>query len=85
MKRTDLSLFFSALLQVALVAMNVVFISKGYLLLLLITGAGISLFWTFNVKRASFGGWRERLIYTAGATVGTGLGYWLAKVAINYF
>lgn len=85
MKRTDLSLFFSALLQVSLVAMNVTFISKGYVLLMLITGGGISFFWTFNIKRVAFGGLKDRLIYTTGAIAGTGLGYWLAKEAVNYF
>lgn len=84
-KKTDLNLFFSALLQVSLVAMNVSFISKGYIFLMLLTGAGISFFWTFNIKRVAFGGWRDRLIYTSGAMAGTGLGYWIAKVAVHYF
>lgn len=83
-KTIDLRLFFSALFQVALVAMNVVFISKGYFWLLLLTGGGISLFWTFNIKKVAFGGWKDRLTYTFGAMCGTGLGYLISNQIVHF-
>ena len=74
-----IKLFFTALLQVSMVAMNVTFISKGYIYLMLITGFLISLFWTFNVRQVVFGGWKDRIIYSVGAMGGTGMGYFIAK------
>jgi hypothetical protein len=73
------SVFFTGLLQVTFVSMNTVFISKGLLLPMLIAGFMISLIWTFNVKRVAFGGWIDRIEYAAGATAGTGLGYFIAQ------
>jgi hypothetical protein len=70
-----MKLFLTAMLQVALVSMNVVFISRGAIVPMLITGFGISLIWTFNVKRVAFGMWRERIIYASGAMCGTYFGY----------
>ena len=73
-------LFLTAALQVSLVSMNVVFISKGSILPMLVTGFAISFVWTLNVKKAAFGKWRERLIYASGAMVGTGVGYFITKL-----
>jgi len=78
-----ISLFFTALLQVTMVAMNVTFISKGYIGMMLITGFLISLFWTFNVKQVAFGKWIDRIIYSFGAMCGTGMGFGLAKYITN--
>ena len=78
-------LFITALLQVSFVAMNVVFISKGEIIPMLLTGFGISLFWTFNVKSVSFGGWKERIVYSLGATTGTGIGYLISKLILQIY
>lgn len=73
------SLFLTAFLQVTFVAMSQVFISKDKIIPMLIVGFGISLIWTFNVKRAAFGDLRDKIIYATGAMVGTGFGYFFAN------
>lgn len=72
-------LFLTALLQVSLVSMNVVFISKDHFILMLITGFGISLTWSYNVKKIAIGSTADRIVYALGAMVGTGIGYYIAK------
>jgi len=77
-------LFLTALLQVTFVAMNVVFISKHYIIPMLVTGFCISLVWTLNVRKITFGGWGDRFVYSFGAMVGTGLGYFISNHIIHY-
>lgn len=76
-------LFFTALLQVCFVAMNVTFISKGYVILLALTAFGISMFWSSNVRQIAFGGIKDRLTYSIGAMTGTVLGYYLSQLILN--
>ncbi len=80
MRRTNIILFGTALSQVMLVSMNVVFISKGTVWAMLTTGFLISLVWTFNVSKVAFSNWRTRLIYAAGAACGTILGYYITTL-----
>jgi hypothetical protein len=82
-RNKNILLFLTAFLQVSLVSMNVVFISQKSLIPMLITGFGISLLWTLNVKRVAFGEWRERIIYSSGAMIGTGFGYYFANYLIK--
>ncbi len=72
-------LFITALSQVTFVAMNVLFISKGLIVPMLVTGFLISFIWTLNVKKIAFGTIIDRVIYATGAMIGTGLGYFLAN------
>lgn len=74
-----MKLFLTAFIQVALVSMNVVFISKGYIIPMILTGFGISFTWTFNVKKIAFGSNTDRIIYAFGAATGTAVGYFLAN------
>lgn len=71
-------LFLTALMQVAFVAMNITFISKGLIIYMVVTGFLISLIWTFNVKKVAFGGWYDRFAYALGAATGTLAGYELS-------
>ena len=71
-------IFFTSLIQVTLVAMNVIFISRGMIIPMLLTGFSISLLWTFNIKKIVAGSVSESVIYALGAMVGTGVGYYLA-------
>jgi len=80
---TQLEVFLTALLQVTLVAMNTVLISRGKVIPMLITGFGISFVWTFNVKKIAFGGLNDRIYYATGAMVGTGVGYEIAEYLIT--
>lgn len=74
------SLFFTAWLQVFLVALNTWQIANGKLAGALVVGFGISLAWTFNIKRVAFGNWQERLVYSLGAMLGTASGLGLAQI-----
>jgi len=73
------SLFFTAWLQVFLVALNTWQIANGKFVGALLVGFGISLAWTFNIKRIAIGSWAERLVYSSGACLGTGSGILLAN------
>lgn len=66
----DMKLFTTAFLQVFLVSANTLFISRLFYPGIILAGFGISWFWSGNVKRVSFSGKKERLIYSAGATMG---------------
>jgi len=81
--KDQIKLFLTGFLQVTFVSMNVVFISKGMITPMLITGWLISFIWTLNVKKVAFGTWRDRIIYSTGAMLGTGLGYFLSNVMLN--
>jgi hypothetical protein len=61
--KTRIYLFLTALLQVMLVSMNIVFITYHQLLAMTITGFAISIIWTFNVKKVAFGSLTDRIIY----------------------
>jgi hypothetical protein len=67
-------LFFRAVLQVTLVALNTYQVANGHYIGAIIVGFLISLVWTFNVKSAAFGSIIDKLIYATGAAVGTGIG-----------
>jgi hypothetical protein len=83
--KSNIMLFTTAAMQVALVSMNVLFITKGAIIPMLITGFLISLVWTLNVKKIAFGMWRERIIYASGAMFGTGVGYWISNLLLEIF
>ncbi len=82
--QTNYQLFLTALLQVTFVAMNTVFISRGYIMCMLLTAFMISLIWTINIKRVAFGGWTDRFVYATGAMFGTGFGYLIAINIIKH-
>lgn len=75
-------LFLSAMVQVTLVAMNVVFISNNQILMMLITSFGLSLAWAYNVKSEILNTTIGKFIYATGACTGTGTGYIIAKQLI---
>lgn len=73
-----IQLFISAMAQVSLVAMNMVFLTANQVIMIAITGFLISLIWTFNVKKIAFGNWVDRITYASGACAGTVTGYYIA-------
>lgn len=81
--KEKIKLFSTALLQVSCVSMGTVFISKGMIIPMLITGFLISFIWTLNVKKAAFGDYLDRITYATGAMFGTGAGYYLSKLTIK--
>lgn len=73
-RNSQIKLFFRAVLQVTLVALNTYQVAHGHYIGAIIVGFLISLVWTFNVKSAAFGSFYDKLIYASGAAVGTGIG-----------
>ena len=67
----QLGLFLTGFVQTLLVSANIVQVSKEQYLGAALVGFLISLVWTLNVKSVAFGGWRERIVYSAGAMAGT--------------
>lgn len=75
LKNNPIRLFFTSILQVTLVASNVVFISRGMMFPMLITGFSISYVWAANVKKVTSGTKKEKFSYALGASIGTYIGY----------
>lgn len=73
------TLFLTAFVQVLLVALNTYQIAKGKILGSILVGFLISLVWTYNVKRAAFSTNTDRVIYAAGAALGTAAGLLIGK------
>jgi len=72
-------LFVTAFIQIALVAANTVFLSKGYLPGMVVSSFGINWLWTHNVRKTAFGGELDRVWYAAGATLGCVFGYFVSN------
>jgi hypothetical protein len=79
---SNLKLMAASFLQVTLVSANITFISRNYVMLMIITGFGISYLWATNVKKIALGKHSEKLIYACGAAAGTGFGYYFSHLLI---
>ena len=77
-----MKLFTTGFLQVFFVVINTYFISKGYLLGIIICGFIISFIWSHNVKKIAFGSEYDRFIYSLGAMTGSLTAYFLGKIII---
>lgn len=77
-----MKLFTTGFLQVFFVVINTYFISKGYLLGIIICGFIISFIWSHNVKKIAFGSEFDRFIYSLGAMSGSLTAYFLGKIII---
>lgn len=77
-----MKLFLTGFLQVFFVVINTYFISKGYLLGIIICGFIISFIWSHNVKKIAFGSEYDRFIYSLGAMSGSLTAYFLGKIII---
>ena len=77
-----MKLFTTGFLQVFFVVINTYFISKGYLLGIIICGFIISFIWSHNVKKIAFGSEYDRFIYSLGAMSGILTAYFLGKIII---
>lgn len=77
-----MKLFITGFLQVFFVVINTYFISKGYLLGIIICGFIISFIWSHNVKKIAFGSEYDRFIYSLGAMSGSLTAYFLGKIII---
>jgi hypothetical protein len=71
-------LFFSGMLQVLLVAVNMYQIAHEKWIGSFVVGFLISLVWSFNVQKVAFGTIYQRISYSIGAACGTVLGLFLS-------
>lgn len=67
-------LFTTGFLQVFFVACSTYFISHENYLGTVVVGFAISWLWSSNVKKISFGGVKERILYASGAACGSLVG-----------
>lgn len=65
-----MNLFKTAFIQVFLVSINTVFLSKGFYLGVAVAGFLISWFWVTNVKKANIASKKDQFIYSLGAMTG---------------
>ena len=75
-----LPLFFTGMLQVTLVSLNVWQIANGKWASGAVTSFLISFVWTLNVKRVAFGQMLDRIVYATGAMCGFCVGIVLSQV-----
>lgn len=70
-----MNLITTGFLQVFFVALNTWLITQRNFVGVLVVSFLISFIWSFNVKKVAFGGMRDRVIYSLGASIGglTGL------------
>ena len=78
-----MKLFFTAFTQVFLVAANTYFIASLFYPGIAIAGFGISFLWAGNVKKVSFGGTKDKLIYATGAMCGSIAGALVSKIIMK--
>lgn len=72
-------LFITGFVQVFFVAINTFFLAKELYLGVMFASFMISLVWSFNVKKIAFGSFRDRIIYSLGATCGSLFGLYLSS------
>jgi hypothetical protein len=82
MMRSNLRLFATAFLQVYFVAIQTVFLANSFYIGVAIFGFLISFVWTFNVQKVVFGNITQKLIYSAGAMIGSVLGLLTTKIIL---
>jgi hypothetical protein len=73
-------IFFTGFAQVFLVSANTYFISRTTWLGIAVCGFGVSLIWTFNVRKVANGSIIDQITYSTGAMCGGLCGVLLAKM-----
>jgi len=68
---TKLPLLITGFVQVYFVSINTCFLAKGMYAGVLVAAFLISWIWTYNVMRVAFGTHTDRIIYAAGASLGS--------------
>lgn len=77
-----MKLFVTGFSQVFFVVLNTYFISKQYIIGIIICSFLISFIWSFNVKKIAFGENKDRFIYSLGACFGSILAFYLGKLIL---
>ena len=74
-----MKIFFQSFLQIGLVAINTLMISKQLYLGVFICSFLISLLWAFNVSKIALSDLRQKIIYALGAGTGAITGLFLVQ------
>lgn len=77
-----ISIFRTAFIQVFLVSINTIFLSKGIWLGVAVAGFSISWFWVSNVKKANIATKTDQLVYATGAMSGGLCGLLITKLIL---
>ena len=77
-----ISIFRTSFIQVFLVSINTIFLSKGIWLGVAIAGFAISWFWVSNVKKANIATRADQFIYATGAMTGGLCGLLITKIIL---
>jgi hypothetical protein len=77
----NLKIFATSFLQVGLVCVNTVFVSRGMVAGIFVASIAISLVWSHNVAKIALSSLKEKVIYSFGAGFGAVCGYFL----VSYF
>jgi len=75
-----MQIFKTSFIQVFLVSINTICLSKGFYFGVAIFGFLISWFWVSNVKKANIATKKDQLIYSIGAMIGGLSGLLLTKL-----
>lgn len=73
-------IFKTAFIQVYLVSLNTIFLSKGIWIGVALASFAISYFWVGNVKKANIATKRDQIIYSLGAMSGAICGLLTTKI-----
>lgn len=77
-----LSIFKTSFIQVFLVSINTIFLSKGIWIGVAIAGFAISWFWVSNVKKANIASRLDQFVYATGAMTGGLTGLLMTKILL---
>lgn len=75
-----MKLLITGFIQVYFVAVNTVFLAQSNYIGVLIASFFISIVWSWNVHRISVSTWKDKLIYSAGASIGSLAGLLTTKL-----
>lgn len=75
-------IFLTAFVQVLLVSLNTIFLSKDNYTGVTICAFLISYVWCLNVKKVSIGSRKEQIIYASGACIGSLSGLVISKMFV---
>jgi hypothetical protein len=78
--KNKISIFRTSFLQVFMVAINTVFLSKGQYIGVAVASFMISWLWVTNVKKANIATRADQFIYALGAMCGGLLGLWVTSL-----
>jgi hypothetical protein len=76
----NIKLFITGAMQVMFISINTSFISRDEYIGVLGSSFIVSYLWSINVKKISVSSFKERIIYSSGASLGCISGLFLSKI-----